>query len=239
MADGLLTTALAKLHGQEKAPVLIASSADWHAGVIGLTAGRLAERYYRPVILAEERGEQLTASCRSPVPELNITEVLTELADDLISFGGHRAAAGFTAKLANKDKIFTKLQALIAKKLEGVDLTPTLELDLALKLGDITPALLAEVQKLAPYGAGNPEPVFLLRELPTREVTTVGATKAHLKLPLGGNLSALGWSLGDHLPELRRWGHADAAVSVEENLWNGNRTIQLRIHDLRPSREFG
>lgn len=218
--------------GEKK--ILIASSSNWPQGIIGLTAGKLAEKYYRPVILMSEAEGVFTGSCRSPLPEFNITVALNEVGDLLETFGGHRAAAGFRLPIKNRAEFQQRMEAISKRELDTVNLTPTLLLDTEVLEEELIFDLLREVEKLSPFGAGNPEPILLWEKAQLSEIRAVGNGSKHLQLKLGkSKIPAIGFGIGDFAEELKQRSEIDLAFSLSENEWNGKKTLQLRIIDLR------
>ncbi len=229
-----LDDALERLGEIGKEKLLLASSPDWHAGVIGLTAGRLAEQFFRPVILMEERDTEFIGSCRSPIPELNITDALTEVADLLTNFGGHRAAAGFTLQAEHRVEFEKRLRKIIERELEKVELAPLLTLDLNVMEVDLTLGFYQTLQQLAPFGAGNPEPLLLWKQAPLADLKTVGADDKHLSLGVGKTkIKAIGFGLGEAIEQLKAQPIADLAFTLDLNEWRGKQSLQLRLVDWR------
>lgn len=164
-------------------PLIFVGHAQIPAGIVGLVAGRLAEEYYRPAVVYE-RGETTSrASCRS-IPEFDITAALRIRPDLLLRFGGHRAAAGFTAE---NDKLPALKDALLTharQALATVDLSPVIDIDAQIPLHRVNGSLVQALARLAPFGEGNPEPVFLSRGLQVADVRLLGSEGAHLRLKL-------------------------------------------------------
>lgn len=164
-------------------PLIFVGHAQIPAGIVGLVAGRLAEEYYRPAVVYE-RGEATSrASCRS-IPEFDITAALRIRPDLLLRFGGHRAAAGFTAE---NDKLPALRQALLTharEVLADVELSPVIDIDAQIPLHRVNGSLVQALTRLAPFGEGNPEPVFLSRGLEVADVRLLGSEGSHLRLKL-------------------------------------------------------
>jgi single-stranded-DNA-specific exonuclease len=214
--------------------ILIASSSNWQQGIIGLTAGKLAEKYYRPVILMSEVNGVFTGSCRSPLPEFNITAALNEVSDLLETFGGHRAAAGFTLLEKNRAEFQQRMEKIAKRELGEVNLTPTLLLDTEILEEELIFDLLREVAQLSPFGMGNPEPILFWEKALLGEIRAVGNGSKHLQIKLGkSKIPAIGFGIGDLIEELKQRKEIDLAFSLSENEWNGKKTLQLRIVDLR------
>ncbi|KAA3642307.1 MAG: single-stranded-DNA-specific exonuclease RecJ [Chloroflexi bacterium] len=215
--------------------LLFAAHKDFNPGVVGLTASRLVEQYYRPAIVAEQGEEFTRASCRS-INEFNITEALQECADLLDHFGGHAAAAGFTAKNENATALIERLEALAKDQLETVDLRPVLHADKEVALDELSFGLLDQLEMLEPTGYANPAPRFVSRNVQVQGSRAVGKESTHLKLTLtDGTIShdAIAFRQGhwvEHMPS-----HLDVLYAFERNDFRGKRQLQLNIQDLKAS----
>lgn len=214
--------------------IIIASHPDWHIGVIGLIAGKLAEKYNRPAVIMNEHKGIFTGSCRSPIADFNITTSLAELSELLEKFGGHSAAAGFTLKKENRSSFEKELSQIAEKELSKVELTPSISIDLEITDQDINFDLLKQIKRLAPFGESNPEPVLLLHDIQLNEIRAVGSEAKHLRLKLGKqNFTAIGFWLGELASKIKNRQTIDLAFTLDENVWNGNRDLQLKIVDIR------
>ena len=187
--------------------LLFAAHKDFNAGVVGLAASRLTETYYRPAIVAHIDTDTTRGSCRS-IPEFHITDALDKCADILVRHGGHAAAAGFTVENDKLDELVSRLKAIAKEQLSDQDLRPTLTADAEIPLVEVRPELLNNLKYLEPTGYGNPDAVFVSREVKVRYARTVGADKKHLKMYLedegGASHDAIGFRLGHLQPESTR-----------------------------------
>jgi single-stranded-DNA-specific exonuclease len=215
--------------------VLVLAGEDWHPGVIGIVASRLLDRYYRPVVMISVRDGVGKGSCRS-IPGFDIYRALEQCADLLIQFGGHQYAAGLTVEAAKIDMLRDRLSAIAAATLTVDDYQPVLNIDTRVALTEIDAALLQQLAALAPHGAGNPSPVFVCEELAVTGVRPVGQEGRHLKLRVRRervNGDVIGWDLGGLAARLDGDATIDLAFVPEFNEWQGQRTIQLKAHDVR------
>jgi single-stranded-DNA-specific exonuclease len=218
-----------------EALLLFAAHPDFNAGVVGLAASRLSEKYYRPAIVAQMGAQFTRGSCRS-IPEFHITEALDMCQDLLTHHGGHAAAAGFTVKNENLDKLVERLKAIAEEKLKREDLTPMMTADAEIPLSQLTPDLLPYLELLEPTGVENPKAVFVSRDLRIVHARPVGKDEAHLKLALTD-----GWITYDAIAF--RMGHwwrnlppaVDVMYTYEVNEYNGRKTLQLNVRDLKPA----
>ena len=221
------------------APILIAADEKFVSGVVGLVASRLAEKHYRPAIVMEQGEEESRGSCRS-IDQFHITDALDEVADLLVRHGGHAQAAGFTVRNANLPEFLSRISAVAERKLQDVELVPTLSIDTEIALEDVDWALFEHLQQLEPTGAANPQPVFLSRGVEVVHHRAVGQSGAHLQLTLSADslngyreIGAIAFRQGEwasHLPQT-----IDLVYSVSVNEWRGNRNLQLMVQDIRPS----
>ena len=216
--------------------LLFAAHEDFNPGVVGLAASRLTEVHYRPAIVAARSAEETRGSCRS-IPEFHITNALDECKDLLVRHGGHAAAAGFTVKNENLPELITRLKEIARRQLSSTDLRQTLMADLEVSLSELSFEVLKHLVFLEPTGYGNPEAVFVSRNIKIRSVRTVGSEARHLKLVLederGASVDAIGFRLGhlkDQLPS-----HVDVMYRLELNEYNGRRTLQLNLKDVKPA----
>ena len=220
--------------------ILIAGAADFLPGVVGLVASRLADKNYRPAIILEMGPEESRGSCRS-IPEFHITEALDEIADLLVRHGGHAQAAGLTLRNENLPQFKSRMQKIAEAKLAGLDLVPSIAIDAEISLDEVDWALYETLAQLEPTGQDNRTPVFLSKNVEVMSHRTVGQEGAHLQMRLSGHngreahklLPAIAFRQGawaGGLPQL-----IDVVYSINLNEWNGHRTLQLMVQDMRPS----
>jgi single-stranded-DNA-specific exonuclease len=216
-------------------PLLFAVHRDFNAGVVGLAAARLVEGYYRPAVVGQVSEETTRCSCRS-IPEFHITAALDQCADLLVRHGGHAAAAGFTVTNDNLEALRERLTSLAAAQLRGRDLRQTLNADAELRLADLKPELLRSLDALQPTGYGNPEAVFVTRNLRVASSRTVGVDSRHLKLTVtdgGLTFDGIGFRLGHLQPDLPP--RVDVMYTFELNEYNGRTSLQMNLKDVKPA----
>ena len=215
-------------------PLLMASDSDCPVGIAGLVAGRLSEEFYRPAIVARV-GEQVSSgSCRS-IPEFDITHALTQCSHLLSYFGGHSRAAGFTLPTGNLPRLQQTLLQLATIQLDGFDLRPCLNIDAELSFSDLNGNTLQAIQQLAPFGQGNPAPIFLSRGVEVIDCRTMGGNGEHLRLKLGQDgmvWNGVGFRLGDYLAEMTS--PLNIAYNLEIDRWSGEERLRLNILDFIP-----
>ncbi len=207
-------------------------------GVVGLVAGRIAREYGKPTVVLQRGAEESQGSLRS-VPELNIIEAIEECGDLLVKFGGHAQAAGLTVRNEQLDAFREKFEQVVARRMEGIEAEAELLIDARVSPYLLTTELLRDLKRMAPFGQGNPEPMFLVENMSVEETRMVGKGNKHLKLVLrskdGGNRQwdAIAFGLGEQFPDLKRGEKLDVVVQLDDNTWNGTTKLQLKIVDMR------
>ncbi len=219
---------------QQDAPLLIASDISYPAGIMGLVAGRLSEEFYRPVIVVRT-GERFSGgSCRS-IPEFDIIDALNQCSHLLTNFGGHSQAAGIGLLTRNLPRLRRELVELAADRLEGVDLRPKIDIDAEVTLPELSGDTYSVIQKLAPFGQGNPAPTFLTRGVEVLSLNTMGDTGAHIRMKLQQDSTvwdAVGFGLGNYVSEVSS--PLDIVYNLEMNNWGGQEQLRLNILDFEP-----
>lgn len=213
--------------------VLIVKSPDWIPGVLGLIAGRLSDNHYRPAI-AVSLGDQTSRASARSIPEFDIVDALTQNAHLFDRHGGHPQAAGFTIPTASLPELERNLELIAVERLDGQDLAPSLDIDCEVQLSAFTPQNFDFIQSLAPFGEGNPAPVFLTRAVRVLEARLVGANRQHLKMRLGQRgttISAIAFNQGYKVHETRR--SVDVVYTVGLDTWGQYPRLQMVVQDLR------
>jgi single-stranded-DNA-specific exonuclease len=205
--------------------------------VIGIVASRLIETYYRPTLVFTKSGEKLAASSRS-VKGFDVYNALEQCKEHLIQFGGHKYAAGLTLKEENYQAFKDAFEEVVKNTIDKNLLTPEILIDKEISLRTITPKFYRILKQFAPFGPQNMSPVFMSTEMKdTGWAKCVGAENDHLKLKAvqrrSQPISGIGFNLGDKLPKVLNKNLFDAVYSVDENEWNGNVTLQMRLRDIK------
>jgi single-stranded-DNA-specific exonuclease len=215
-------------------PLLVAADPDYPLGIAGLIAGRLAEEFYRPAIVVRI-GEAVSSGSGRSIPEFNIIQALTRCRQLLSHFGGHSQAAGFTLPTPNLPQLEEQLSRMAAEQLADADLRPQLDIDARVSLPDLSGDTFNALQKLAPFGRGNPAPTFLSRGIEIVNCRTMGNGAQHLRLKLrqGGTIwDGVGFRLGCYLAEISP--RLDIVYNLEIDRWEGKETLRLNIIDFAP-----
>jgi single-stranded-DNA-specific exonuclease len=234
-----------KLGPPEARRTLVVSSSGWHVGVVGIVAARLVERFHRPALVIAEEGGVAKGSGRS-VEGFHLYDALARCARHLTRFGGHKHAAGVTLDTGRISDFAEALEAEGRESLDPAQLSARLRIDAELHPREVRMELASQLRRLAPFGAGNPEPVFFCRDLAAHEVRLLpdkkGAGPGHLKLRLGEagppvseeqsiSLEAIGFNLGGTV--LAEGTRLDAAFQLAVDNWNGSDRLQLKVKDLK------
>jgi len=238
--DQEITTAafqqIEKLEEQERATTVVYDE-NWHKGVIGIVASRLIETYYRPTLVFTKSGEKLAASARS-VKGFDVYNAIEQCKEHLIQFGGHKYAAGLTLKEENYQAFKDAFEEVVKNTIDKNLLTPEILIDTKITLKEITPKFYRILKQFSPFGPQNMSPIFMSTELKdTGWAKCVGAEKDHLKISAvqrrSKPISGIGFNLGDKLSQVQDKKRFDAVYSVDENVWNGNVTLQMRLRDIK------
>jgi single-stranded-DNA-specific exonuclease len=217
---------------------------NWHKGVIGIVASRLTETHYRPTLVFTKSGDKLAASARS-VKGFDVYNALQGCKECLEQFGGHKYAAGLTLLENQYDSFKAQFEKVVADTIDPRLLTPALGIDVQIELSQVSPKLMRILKQFAPFGPGNMTPVFMAENVQdTGYAKAVGEDEKHLKLnviqkrhisssegekPIG----AIGFNLGAKIGQVKTRNRFDIAFTLDENEWQGNVSLQLKLKDLK------
>jgi len=214
---------------------LVLAQPDWHAGILGIVASRITEIYNRPTVLITIEDGLGKGSARS-IPELNLYESLVQCNEHLESFGGHAMAAGLTIRAERIPEFQNAFEKAIQRQSQGKDLIPKIWIDTELDFAQISDALIDELESLMPFGTGNPEPLFMARDIEV--VTSKMVGKYHRRMLLRqstGNLrptfTAIHFNVDVQTSQKDRFDQI--VFKLQWNRWNGRKTAQIVIEDLR------
>ena len=216
-------------------PLLMVGDERYPAGIAGLVAGRLSEEFYRPAVVVGIGKRTSSGSCRS-IPEFNIIEALNRCGDLFSQFGGHAQAAGFVIPTRSLPQLRERLLEMAAVHLAEVDLRPRLDIDAEITLADLTRDSYDSIQRLAPFGQGNPLPTFLTRGVEVVDSRTMGSGGEHIRLKLrqGGIVwDTVGFGMGRELPQVSAL--LDIVHNLELDHWGGRTTLRLNMLDFTPA----
>jgi single-stranded-DNA-specific exonuclease len=227
-----------ELQEQERFTTVVYNE-SWHKGVIGIVASRLTETYYRPTLVFTKSGEKLAASARS-VKDFDVYDALEACKEHIEQFGGHKYAAGLTLLESQYEDFKRKFEEVVAGSIDSRLLTPEILIDEEIDLEDITPKFYRIIKQFAPFGPGNMTPVFLTKNLKDCGFgKCVGGDDLHLKCRLKqGNrpasIDAIGFNLGPKLNIIKPDNSFKAVYTIDENEWNGDISLQLKLKDINP-----
>jgi len=231
----VLNRAREKLSAKLHLPVLMDGDESYSIGVIGLVAGRLADEFYKPVIIVNLGPELCQGSCRS-IPEFDVTAVLKECHNLLATFGGHPLAAGFTVTRQNLAKLQERITTLATEQLGHLELRPEIIVDADIPLSVLTGDNFNLIQQLSPFGRGNPQPTFLTQHVQVIECRNFGSKGDWLRLKLKqGNIiwQAVDFKSGKTKKEIPSY--IDIVYNLEKSRWNGEEVISLNLLDFAPA----
>lgn len=212
-------------------------NASWHKGVIGIVASRLTETYYRPTLVFTKSGDKLAASARS-VSGFDVYNALEACSEHIEQFGGHKYAAGLTLKEENYEAFKSKFESVVSDTIEERLLTPEVKIDAQISLQDIDQRLWRIMSQFAPFGPGNMTPIFMTEGLTDSGYgKCVGEDDKHLKVNVyqqgSAKFSGIGFGLGSKIHLIKDRQRFDAVFSIDENHWNGQVSLQLKLRDIR------
>lgn len=209
---------------------IVLGSELWHPGVIGIVASRIVELFHRPVILFAFEGGTGRGSGRS-ISRFHLLDAIKSCADHLLRFGGHSHAAGLSIARDELERFALRFEEAAEQALDAEALTPTLAYDLELAPRDIDQELVREIERMKPFGMGNPEPLFVLKGAVVEESRVLKGGHVKLRVGQGGrSFDAIAFGLAEKgIPQ----GRVDLLFSPGINVWNGRSSLQLTVKDLR------
>ncbi len=221
----------------DKERVLVLAHPDWHFGVIGIVASRIVERLYRPTILISLENGRGRGSARS-IPNFSIFKALVECSSYLIKFGGHTYAAGLEIESDKIADFREKINLIASQWLEEKDLIPSLNIDAKLSLEQVNLELAEELEQLAPYGNGNPKPIFASYDLVATDCQQMGRGGDHLRIRFREDnwvREGIGFRMGDKLEAFLSpaWPRIDIAYTLDAERREGGKRCSLKFTDLK------
>lgn len=223
--------------GEQERFTTVVYHETWHKGVIGIVASRLIETYYRPTLVFTKSGDKLAASARS-VSGFDVYNALEACSEHIEQFGGHKYAAGLTLKEKNYEVFKQAFEDEVSKTINNSLLTPEIKVDMQIDLPQVNDKLWRIIKQFAPFGPGNMTPIFMTGNLrDTGYGKCVGEDDKHLRITVTQSgkekFVCIGFGLGDKLDIISNKKPFKAVYSVDENHWNGNVSLQLKLRDIK------
>ncbi|MFT9486971.1 MAG: single-stranded-DNA-specific exonuclease RecJ [Tepidibacillus sp.] len=216
--------------------VIVVANEGWNVGVIGIVASRILEKYYRPtIVLSIDPETKMAKGSARSIEGYNIYQALTTVKDILPHFGGHPAAAGLSIHEKDIAQLRTRLHQLANEWLTEEDFIPIEKVDVICKIEDIDLQLVQQLERLAPYGIGNPTPKIVIDQSEVTEITVVGKEKQHLKLKVksdGKTIDALAFRMGDLKKEIAHFSKIQLLGELSINEWNQEQKPQIIVRDV-------
>jgi single-stranded-DNA-specific exonuclease len=218
--------------------LIFAENEHWPVGILGLVAGKITDEFKRPSIILQKQEKEYVGSLRS-IPEVDIISALRKCSDLTIKFGGHAQAAGVSISKDNISEFYKRLEKSVDDEIAGNEYKSALEIDMEISSENIDWNLMNDLKKMEPFGEGNREPVFLMRNMAIIDHKICGNGSKHLKLSLKGNdnspkvFDSIGFGFGNKFPNIKNGDNIDIVFNLKEDNWNGNKKMQLNLIDLK------
>jgi single-stranded-DNA-specific exonuclease len=245
MTEGLVKKAIEQVEKDQKNnPMLFVLGQQWSSGIVGLIAGKIKEKYYKPTIVMVQNGNEIMGSGRS-IEGFNLIESLQELSHFFSKFGGHPMACGFTLKDSSKLELFkNSLMNLCKQKTDGKLVEPTILIDAEIDLDEVDWELYNTLAKFEPFGQMNESPKYLAKGLTIQSMKALGKDSKHLRIMVKHNnhrvRKTIGWNLCNGNGNNTNWCNLlkpgdviDMVFEISLNEWNGTKELQMTIVDLK------
>lgn len=223
-----------EVHMKRKTTVVFKS--HWHKGVVGIVASRLIEKYYRPTVVLAQSGQFVGGSARS-VPGFNLYEAIHECREYLIGYGGHFAAAGMTMLPSNVEAFSARFEEIVTSIIEPDLLIPEIVIDAEIELKNITRSFYNIITQMEPYGPENLRPVFITKNISDTSWSKI-VKEQHIRFVVKQDnivFTGIGFNLAEKFHLLQMKKPIDLVYTIDENEWNGETTLQLKVIDFRLS----
>lgn len=212
----------------------------WHKGVVGIVASRLIDHYYRPTIVLTQSGEYVAGSARSVIG-FNVYEAIHQCKDLLLGYGGHFFAAGMTMEIDKVEAFCQRFEEVVSASIDPDLLIPQLFVDSEISFKDVTLPFFNIIDQMEPFGPDNLNPIFI-----SKKVSDTGYSKLvkekHIRFVIKQDdviLSGIGFDMADKMQIVATGQPFDAVFKIDENIWNGEKSLQLKIIDIKPSEKEG
>ncbi len=216
----------------------VVHSENWHKGVVGIVASRLIENYYKPTIVLAEKDGILTGSARS-VHDFDLYSAIAKCSHLCEKFGGHKYAAGLSIKKENLPQFIEEFEKAVSDTITDDQLTPKINIDKVIDIDAVDDKLYRIIKQFSPFGPKNLSPIFVSKGVVDNGYgKQVGADKTHLRINakrINGSIAGIGFGMGDCFENIKDNQTFDVCYSIDENEWNGRKSLQMRLRDLKPS----
>ena len=219
-----------------KRKTTVVFKSHWHKGVVGIVASRLIEKYYRPTVVLAQSGQFVGGSARS-VPGFNLYEAIHACREYLIGYGGHFAAAGMTMLPSNVEAFSARFEEIVASIIEPDLLIPEIVIDAEIELNNITRSFYNIIMQMEPYGPENLRPVFITKNISDTSWSKI-VKEQHIRFVVKQDnivFTGIGFNLAEKFHLLQMKKPIDLVYTIDENEWNGETTLQLKVIDFRLS----
>ncbi len=208
----------------------------WHKGVVGIVASRLIEKYYRPTVVLTQSGEIVAGSARS-VPGFNLYEAVHECREYLLGYGGHFAAAGMTMLPEQVAPFTMRFEEVVRSTIDPQQLIPLITIDAELNITDIKSSFYNIICQMEPFGPDNLRPVFICKNLADTGYSRI-VKEQHIRFSLrqgNSTITGIGFQMAGKFPLLMQKKNIDIVFTIDENEWNGEKSLQIKVIDFRIS----
>ena len=220
----------------EKKKSTVVYSEDWHKGVVGIVASRLIEAHYKPTIVLAKKDGILTGSARS-VHDFDLYDAISKCSHLCEKFGGHKYAAGLSIKKENLAQFIDEFEKVVSERITDDQLTPKINIDKVIDIDDVDDKLYRIIKQFSPFGPKNSAPIFVSKDMVDNGYgKQVGEDKTHLRINAkrrNSSIAGIGFNMGVFFEIIKDNQPFDICYSIDENEWNGKKSLQLRLRDLK------
>lgn len=220
----------------EKNKSTVVFSEKWHKGIVGIVASRLIEAYYRPTIVLAQNDGLFTGSARS-VHDFDLYKAISKCSHFCEKFGGHKYAAGLSIKKENLHAFIDAFEIVVSETIIEDQLSPKIDVDMEIDINDVDEKLFRIIKQFSPFGPSNLSPRFISREVIDNGYgKKLGANKSHLRINVktaNGSIAGIGFGMADSFDKIKNDQKFDMCYSIEENEWNGKKTLQLMLANIK------
>ena len=245
LVEGIVKQAEERIQGSESS-IIFQGDAAWPIGVVGIVAGRLAEKYYKPAFIYQVKEDGNAAGSVRTIPGFHVVHAFESVQDILVNFGGHPQAGGFTVPQKKLEEMKKRIEEFAQANLKKEDFVRKVEYCAEAKSEDISWQVYEELERFEPFGEANKEPLFLLRDAKIVNFEKVGKDngngngKKHLRLLVdlsGTKRKAMAFNMGERAEELSTGDTIDILFNFAIDEWNGNRELMLRVADFQVNKK--